>query len=193
MTALADLPEAPMPPEIDLPSDGNITRSKFDALPKPPRGWAWELRDGRLELNHMPVRAWHWKIIIHLLGYWERLGHETLGEQYVADSGFVRGGTGRNNNVADGVVFVEGHVPAPDSGTHDAANIHAVIEAVSDGSEENDASRRFATYAELGIPHRWIVHRDVDAAKIDGMVTMHELIDGGYHVTKRILVSQLTA
>jgi hypothetical protein len=40
-----------------------------------------------------------------VLEYWRRQGHEVAGEQYIADSGFLRGGTGRNNRVADGVEF----------------------------------------------------------------------------------------
>jgi hypothetical protein len=39
---------------IDLPQDGMITRAAFENLPEPASSWAWELRDGRLELAHMP-------------------------------------------------------------------------------------------------------------------------------------------
>jgi Uma2 family endonuclease len=176
---------------IDLPQDGMITRATFENLPEPARGWAWELRDGRLELAHMPVTVWHWQIIMLVLGYWQRLGHMVAGEQYVAESGFARGGTGRNNYVADGVVFVQGHRPQPKDSTHDAMNIFVVVEAVSDRSEENDAVAKFAAYAALGIPHYWIVRGDTEADEIDGMVTMHELRDGVYEVSGHRLVSKL--
>lgn len=176
---------------IDLPRDGIITRSTFDGLPKPAESWAWELRDGRLELVHTLVTVWHWQIIMMVLGYWQRLGHIVAGEQYVAESGFVRGGTGRNNFVADGVVFVQGHRPQLKDSTHDAANIHVVVEAVSDRSEENDAVAKFDAYAALGIPHYWIVRGDAETEEIDGMVTMHELRDGAYEVTGHRLVSRL--
>ncbi len=176
---------------IDLPRDGIITRATFDGLPQPAESWAWELRDGRLELVHMPVTVWHWQIIIMVLGYWQRLGHAVAGEQYVAESGFVRGGTGRNNFVADGVVFVQGHKPQAKATTHDAAYIHLVVEAVSDRSEENDAVEKFKAYAALGVPHYWIVRGDVDADEIDGMVTMYELREGTYEVAGNRLVSRL--
>jgi Uma2 family endonuclease len=191
MTALADLPETDAEtPEINLPGDGNITCSDFDALPKPPRGWAWELQDGRLELNHMPVSFWHSEVVRLILDYWLRLGHVIASEQYVANSGFIQGGTGKNNYVADGVVFTEGHTPKSREARHDAAVIHAVVEAVSDRSEEKDAIRKFATYAELGIQHYWII-RDTRTDKVDGVVTMHELIHGTYRIIETKLVSEL--
>lgn len=176
---------------IDLPSDGVITRATFDNLPTPARRWAWELHEGRLELVHMPVTVWHWQIINLILEYWRRLGHEVAGEQYVADSGFARGGSGRNNYVADGVVFAPGHRPKPRETTHDGAVIHTVVEAVSDRSEENDAVAKFGVYAALGIERYWIVRGDADADDVDGMVTMHELRDGTYEVTGHRLVSRL--
>lgn len=176
---------------LELPSDGVITRATFDRLPAPPRGWAWELHDGRLELVHMPVSVWHWQIIMIVLDYWRRLGHQVAGEQYVADSGFVRGGTGRNNYVADGVVFRSGHRPrAPDT-THDPTTIHAIVEAVSDRSEEKDAVGKLTVYASLGIPHYWIVRGDAETDEIDGMITRYELRDGGYEVSDHRLVSRL--
>jgi Uma2 family endonuclease len=178
---------------IDLPSDGMITRATFEALPVPARGWAWELRDGRLELVYMPVTFWHWQIIMMVLEFWRKRGHEIAGEQYVADSGFARGGTGKNNFVADGVVFVHGHRPSPKAGTHDAAMIHAAIEAVSDRSEENDAVAKFEVYASLGIPHCWVVRGDAETETVDGMVTMYELRDGVYEVAGHRLVSRLDA
>jgi hypothetical protein len=76
-----------------------MTRATFDALPMPAQGWAWQLHNGRLKLVHKPVSVWHWQIIMMVLDYWRRLGHQEAGEQHVADSGFVRGGTGRNNSV----------------------------------------------------------------------------------------------
>lgn len=180
-----------MATQLELPSDGLITRSTFEALPSPGRGWAWELRDGRLELVHMPVSFWHWQIISMVLAYWARLGHAVAGEQYVADSGFIRGGTGRNNFVADGVGFRAGHRPRPRDTTHDAADIHVVVEAVSDRSEENDATAKLTVYAALGIPHYWVVRGDADADDVDGMITMHELREGEYDVVAHRLVSRL--
>lgn len=178
---------------IDLPSDGMITRETFERLPVPARRWAWELRDGRLELVHTPITFWHWQIIMMVLDHWRRRGHEVAGEQYVADSGFARGGTGKNNFVADGVVFVAGHRPQARASTHDAAVIHAAIEAVSDRSEENDAVAKYDTYAALGIPHYWIVRGDAETEAIDGMVTMYELRDGVHEVGGHRLVSRLQA
>jgi Uma2 family endonuclease len=179
--------------QLELPSDGVITRPTFEALPTPARGWVWELHNGRLELVHMPVSVWRWQIIMMVLEYWRRLGHEVAGEQYVADSGFVRGGTGRNNFVADGVVFRSGHRPRPRDTTHEPAVVHAIIEAVSDRSEENDAVAKVEVYASLGIPLYWIVRGDAEADEIDGMITMYELRDGAYEVVGHRLVSRLAA
>lgn len=69
--------------------------------------------------------------------------------------------------------------------------IHAVIEAVSDRSEENDAVARFDANAGLGIPHYWIVRGDAETETVDGMVTMYELRDGSYEVVGHRLVSRL--
>jgi len=146
-----------------------------------------------LELVYMPVSIWHWQIIMMVLEHWRRLGHQVAGEQYVSDSGFVRGGSGRNNFVADGVVFTLGHKPRPRDTTHDAADILAVVEAVSDRSEENDAVAKFGAYAALGIRHYWIIRGDADADEVDGMVAMHVLADGEYEVVGYRLVSNLTA
>jgi Uma2 family endonuclease len=179
--------------QLELPSDGVVTRATFEALPTPAPGWAWELHDSRLELVHMPVSVWHWQIIMIVLEYWRRQGHEVAGEQYIADSGFLRGGTGRNNRVADGVVFRPDHRPRPRDTTHDPASIHAVVEAVSDRSEENDAVEKVAVYASLQIPHYWVVRGDAETEEIDGMVTMYELRDGGYEVVGHRLVSRLIA
>jgi Uma2 family endonuclease len=115
------------------------------------------------------------------------------GEQYVADSGFIRGGTGRNNYVADGVVFISGHRPAPRETTHDVSVLQAVIEAVSNNSEEQDATQKLAVYAKLGIPHYWIVRGDINAEDIDGVVTQYVLADGEYEVAGQRPVSQLTS
>lgn len=128
-----------------------------------------------------------------VLDHWRRLGHEVAGEQYVADSGFVRGGTGRNNCVADGVVFRTGHRPRPKDTTHKPGTIHAVVEAVSDRSEETDAVEKVAIYAGLGIPHYWVVRGDAGADQLDGMITKYELRDSGYEVTGHILASHLAA
>lgn len=180
-----------MTAQIDLPMTGIRTRDEFDRLPGVPRGWAWELRSGRLELTLMPVTVWHFRIVFMILEYWLRLGHEIAGEQYVADNGFMRGGTGKNNFVADGVVFARGHRPDKFSSTHDAADIHAVIEAVSQDSEERDACEKLRVYASLGISHYWIVRGDPESDEIDGFVSMYELTDGEYKLTGNRLVSQL--
>jgi Uma2 family endonuclease len=177
--------------QLELPSDGVITRTTFEALPTPARGWAWELHNGRLELVHMPVSVWHWQIIMMVLEYWRRMGHAVAGEQYVAESGFVRGGTGRNNVVADGVVFRSGHQPRPRDTTHDPATVQTIIEAVSDRSEENDAVTKVDIYASLGIPQYWIIRGDAEAEEIDGMITMYELREGAYEVAGHRLVSRL--
>jgi Uma2 family endonuclease len=180
-----------MATQIILPSDGLITRDAFAGLPIPSHGWAWELRSGRLELTYMPVTFWHWQVVLALLEYWRRRGHQVAGEQYVADSGFIRGGTGRNNYVADGVVFVPGHRPVPRETTHDASVLRAVIEAVSNNSEEQDATHKLAVYAKPGIPHYWIVRGDMNAEEVDGVVTQYVLADGEYEVAGQRLVSQL--
>jgi len=177
--------------QIDLPSDGIITLADFKALPRPARGWAWELHSGRLELKHMPVTGWHWLVVLAALEYWRGLGHAILGEQYVADSGFVRGGSGKNNFVADGVVFKLGHDPDPDLATRDAADVHAVIEAVSVESEARDAEEKMAVYAQLGVPHYWIIRRESPEIKKDGLISVFELADGEYRLVGHRLVSQL--
>src|SRR5262249_33686084 len=123
--------------------------------------------------------------------YWRRLGHVIAGEQYVADSGFARGGTGKNNFVADGVVFSLGHQPPKDPSTHDAADIHAGIETDSGDNEDPDAIEKLRVYAALGIAHYWIIRGDTQAEGIDGLVTMYELVDGEYRLSANRLVSQL--
>ena len=55
----------------------------------------WELHSGRLVLKHMPVTGWRWLVVLAALEYWRGLGHAILGEQYAADSGFGRGGSGK--------------------------------------------------------------------------------------------------
>lgn len=178
--------------KIDLPKNGIRTRADFEALPQVPRGWAWELRSGHLELTHMPVSYWHWQVIMAVLEYWRRLGHAVAGEQRVADSGFMRGGTTRNNFVADGVAFRLGHTPSnPKMGTHDAADLYAVIEAVSEDSEERDAVEKRAVYAQLGIPHYWIIREKPPLAEGDGLISVHELAGSEYKLVGQRLVSQL--
>lgn len=177
--------------EIALPSNGLITQPDFQALPTPGRGWAWELRDGRLELTHMPVTGWHWLVVLAILEYWRDQGFEILGEQYVADSGFIRGESGKHNVVADGVVFVEGHDPDPSLSTRDAADIHVIIEAVSADSEERDASAKREIYAALGIPHYWIVRNEAGGDGREGIVTCLDLVDGEYELAGHRLVSSL--
>jgi Uma2 family endonuclease len=172
-----------------LPADGIFTRSAFDRLQKPPDGWAWELREGRLELTYMPVNFWHSRIMLMLISFWLRQGHEAATEQYVADSGFAEGGTGRNNRVADGVVFVKGHRPHSSDSTHSADVIH-VIEAVSSGSEERDSIDKLKTYASLGIAHYWVV-REI-GPEVDGLVSAYELRSGEYELVRTVAVSELT-
>lgn len=190
MTAQKIEPETE--PMIDLPSDGIITRADFEALPRVPRGWAWELRSGRLELTYMPVSYWHSTVILAVLDFWRRLGHAVASEQYIAETGFLRGGTARNNFVADGVAFKLGYKPGPKSGTHDAADLNAVFEAVSQDSEERDAVEKRAVYAQLGIPHYWII-REVSPQMGDdeGVIGMYELADNEYKLVDKRLVSQL--
>jgi Putative restriction endonuclease len=87
-----------------------------------------------------------------------------------------------------------GHRPATYQSTHDAADIHAVIEAVSedsDGHEDQDAVEKLRVYASLGIAHYWVVRGDMRAEEIDGFVTMYELADGEYRLVGQRLVSQL--
>jgi len=143
---------------------------------------------------HMPVTYWHFNIIAMILDWWKARGHRASGEQYVADTGFVRGGTGRNNYVADGVIFVEGFQPNMDDTTFSSDVIHTIVEAVSSTSEERDADDKFAVYASLGIPNYWIVRRDPRAADpeaVDGMITMYELRDGAYYTAGYKAVSKL--
>ena len=63
--------------------------------------------------------------------------------------------------------------------------------AVSNNSEEQDATHKLAVYAKLGIPHYWIVRGDINAEDIDGVVTQYVLTDGDYEVAGQRLVSQL--
>jgi Uma2 family endonuclease len=192
MTALQGVDKVIL--EFD-PQDGPITRDAFERLPKPPKRWAWELRAGKLDLIHMPISAWHWTIVLMILEYWTRAGYTTVGEQYVSDSGFARGGTGKHNFVADGLVFVPGYKLHPRDTGHDATDIHLVIEAVSEGSEERDTFEKFGIYAELGIPNYWVVRHtaESDPDDFDGTITMYELRNGRYEAAGNKLVSQLAA
>jgi hypothetical protein len=176
---------------IDLPHDGIITRPIFEALPKVSRGWAWELRYGRVTLTHMPMTYWHWQVIVAAIEYWHRLGYARAGEQYVADGRFMRGGPAENNFVADGVVFRLGHMPDLKTGTHDAANLHAVIETVCGDIEERDAIEKYAAYAQLGIANYWIIRERSRLTEDDGQITMYELSGGEYKFVGTRLVSQL--
>jgi Uma2 family endonuclease len=182
--------------ELDLPADGVITRKVFEGLPPAPRSWAWELHEGRLELVYMPVSHWHWKIMATVLAWWESRGHQVSGEQYIADSGFLSGGRGRSNYVADGLVFVREFTPRASDTTYPAEVLHAVIEAVSSGSEERDANDKFGAYAGLGIPNYWVIRNGPTASpddeRIDGMITMYELRDGAYLTAGHKLVSNLS-
>src|SRR5262249_30578141 len=109
----------------------------------------------------------------------------------VADSGFIRGKAGKNNLVADGLVFKTGHEPDPDIATRDPADIHALIEAVSADSEERDAALKREVYAALGVLHYWIIRNESVGNNTDGLITMYELTDGEYQLIGHRLVSQL--
>lgn len=89
------------------------------------------------------------------------------------------------------MVFRQGFRPCPRDTTHEAGVIHAVIEAVSDSSEESDSVEQVPIYAGLGIPSYWVVRGDAESGEIDGMVTMYELHDGAYQVAGHRLVSRL--
>jgi len=180
-----------MAADIDLPSDGQITRAYFEALPRPARRWAWELRDGRLRLEHMPITYWHCHVLVAALKYWDNRGHQTAGDQYVADSALMRGEDGRHVIVAHGVVFAAGHQPDMHADTHDAAHAHAIIEVVSSDGGERDAIEKRAAYAELRIPHYWIVRADTENNDLDGLIGMYEPADAEYKLTGTRRVSQL--
>lgn len=179
-------------PKIDLPDHPITTRADFDELPGVPRNWAWELRSGRLGLTFMPVTFWHSRIVLAILMYWHGLGHEFATEQRVADSGFVRGGEGRNNYVADGVAFKPGYRPTNKSATHEGSVVHVVVEAVSQDSEDRDSIEKLHVYALLGIANYWIVREISRNDELEGHISMYELIGGAYKLTGTRLVSQLT-
>lgn len=179
--------------QLDLPMAGVRTRAEFEALPSVPRGWAWELRAGRLELTLMPVTFWYSRAVLGVLEFWRRLGYEIAGDQYVADSGFARGDTGHHNFVADGVVFRPGHRPQKHSTVHDPADLFAVVEAVYLDSQVREAIDKLRVYAMLGIPNYWIVRGDHESDDLDGFVSMYELVGAEYKLTGSRLVSQLTA
>ncbi|WP_169813105.1 Uma2 family endonuclease [Nocardia jejuensis] len=167
------------------------TRAEFDALPSVPRGWAWELRFGRLELTVMPVTFWYSRVVFTVLEFWRGLGYEIAGDQYVADSGFARGDSGHHNFVVDGVVFKAGHTPGKHSTTHDSRRILAVVEAVWQPAQVHEALDKLRVFALLGIPHYWIVRGDHQSDDMDGFVSMYELIGREYKLTGSRLVSQL--
>lgn len=176
---------------LDLPVTGIRTRAEFEALPSVPRGWAWELRAGRLELSLMPVTFWYHRIVFSTLEVWKRLGYEITGNQYVADSGFARGSLGKNNFLADGIVFRPGHCPGKHSTSHDVAHIHAVVDAVCHDAQVHDAIDKLRVYAGLGVPHYWIIRGDSESEDLDGYISMYELTGGEYRLTGSHLVSQL--
>jgi Uma2 family endonuclease len=149
----------------------------------------WELHDGRLELVYMPVSMWHDRVVSAILAWWARQGHETGREQRIANSGYLEGKDARNNRVAVGVVFIAGHIPPDDAATHEPPEIRAVIEAVSDGSEQSDAVEKLGVYARLGIPTYWIVRRN--GIQRDGEITVYELGRQGYVQTGTMRVAEL--
>lgn len=71
--------------------------------------------------------------------------------------------------------------------------MQAVIEAVSNNSEEQDATRKLPAYARLGIQRYRIVRGDINAEEIDGVVTQCELVNGEYEVAGQRLVTQIAA
>ncbi len=176
--------------QIDLPDNGMITSADFEALPGVPRDWAWELFSGRLRLEYMPCLLWHSEVVALVMNYWRELGHRVGTEQYVADSGYMHGKSAVNNFVADGVVFKLGHRPAFRTATHEASELHAVVEAVSADSESRDAVEKLGVYAHLGVPNYWII-RQVAEDDEDGTISMYELVDGAYKLAGTRLVSQL--
>ncbi|WP_369640601.1 Uma2 family endonuclease [Nocardia sp. JMUB6875] len=178
--------------QLELPRTGVRTRAEFETLPTVPRGWAWELRSGRLELSLMPVTFWYSRIVCQVLDFWRGYGYEAAGDQYVADSGFARGEIGQHNFVADGVVFQPGHRPDKHSTTHAPANLFAVIEAVWQPAQVREAIDKLRVYSMLGIPHFWIVRGDHDSDDLDGFVSMYELVGEDYKLTGSRLVSELT-
>jgi len=80
--------------EVNPPSDGLITQDAFAGRPTAPRGRARQLRSGRLELTYMPVASWHWQVILRNANTGGDAAIRFAGEQYAADSGFIRGGMG---------------------------------------------------------------------------------------------------
>ncbi|MFJ4657366.1 Uma2 family endonuclease [Nocardia sp. NPDC088792] len=179
--------------QLDLPLTGVRTRAEFEALPLVPRGWAWELRSGRLELSVMPVTFWYSRIVFCVLEFWRSHGYEIAGDQYIADTGFARGDTGHHNFVADGVVFRLGHQPGKHSTTHDPASLFAVVEAVWQPTQVREAIDKLRVYAMLGIQHYWIVRGDTESDDLDGFVSMYELTGSEYKLTGSRLVSQLSS
>jgi Uma2 family endonuclease len=67
---------------------------------------------------------------------------------------------------------------------------HAVIEAVSSGSEERDSIDKLKTYASLGIAHYWVV-REI-GPEVDGLVSTYELRSGEYELVRTVAASELT-
>ncbi|MEV6772349.1 Uma2 family endonuclease [Nocardia sp. NPDC051030] len=180
-----------MTQQLDLPMTGVRTRAEFEALPAVPRGWAWELRSGRLELTLMPVTFWYSRIVFNVLEFWSGLGYEIAGDQYVADTGFARGDTGQHNFVADGIVFRPDQTPAKHSTTHDPTTILCVVEAVWQPTQVREAIDKLRVYAMLGIPHYWIIRGDHDSEDLDGFITMYELTGEDYKLAGSRLVSEL--
>lgn len=177
--------------EIDLPSGSEVTRNDFDTLPGVPRLWEWELRSGRLTLSHMLVTGWHSNVVMDTLAYWRRRGHEVCGRQYVADGAFLRGEVVGDHRVVDAVAFRLGHRPDFDANTHDAADIHVIIEVGSSRDDEREIAVKRRVFEKLGVPNYWIIrdtHPETDA---DGTVTMYELVNGVYKLVGTRLVSQL--
>jgi carbonic anhydrase/acetyltransferase-like protein (isoleucine patch superfamily) len=86
-----------------------ITQDAFAGQPTAPRGRARQLRSGRLELTYMPVASWHWQVILRNANTGGDAAIRFAGEQCAADSGFIRGGMGRNNCVIAAVAFITGH------------------------------------------------------------------------------------
>ncbi|WTZ51811.1 Uma2 family endonuclease [Nocardia sp. NBC_01388] len=144
-----------------------------------------------MELTLMPVTFWYSRIVFSVLEFWNNLGYEIAGDQYIAGSGFARDDLGFHNFVADGVVFRPGHCPAKNSTVHDPADLCAVVQAVHGESQVGEAIDKLRIYAMLGIPTYWIVRGDQDSDDLDGFISMYELVGTDYKLTGSRRVSQL--
>jgi Putative restriction endonuclease len=180
-----------MAERIDLPSDGRFTRAEFEGLPRPPRRWAWELRGGRLRIEHTPLTGWHSLALFAAIRHWDERGYPAVGNQYVADGAFMRGEDATHILVAEGVAFAAGHRIDLHADTHDAAHVHAVVDIGLAAGREHDAAQRRVAFAQMGVPHYWVVPADWPGDGQDELIATFELVDGEYRLAGHRLVSQL--